>query len=240
VLGEDEQLTSRHFVDLLFRVFARGTPALPANGMQALPEQLAQQLPAGSLRLDTEVTTLEGRTVRTAGDDLSAEAVVVATDPVTASRLAGIPSPAMRSLTTFYHRADESPAGRRLLHIDGDRNGPIVNTAVVSDVARTYCPKGALVASTVLGTDSGSSVVRAVQQQLSRIYGVETKRWKLVRTYRIPAALPAMLPPLQIRQPVDLGDGLFVAGDHRDTASIQGAIVSGRRTATAVAKRLGR
>jgi len=27
---------------------------------------------------------------------------------------------------------------------------------------------------------------------------------------------------------------LFVAGDHRDTASIQGALVSGRRAATAV------
>jgi predicted NAD/FAD-dependent oxidoreductase len=45
--------------------------------------------------------------------------------------------------------------------------------------------------------------------------------------------------PLEIRRPVDLGGGLFVAGDHRDTASIQGAMVSGRRTAQAVLNRLG-
>jgi len=56
----------------------------------------------------------------------------------------------------------------------------------------------------------------------------------------IPAAQPEQLPPLRVRQPVDLGDGLFVAGDHRDTASIQGALVSGRRAAVAVAARLGR
>jgi hypothetical protein len=31
-----------------------------------------------------------------------------------------------------------------------------------------------------------------------------------------------------------LGEGLFVCGDHRDTASIQGAMFSGGRTATAV------
>jgi len=37
-----------------------------------------------------------------------------------------------------------------------------------------------------------------------------------------------------LRQPVRLSDGLFIAGDHRDTASIQGALVSGRRAATAV------
>jgi hypothetical protein len=31
---------------------------------------------------------------------------------------------------------------------------------------------------------------------------------------------------------------VYVAGDHRDTASIQGALVSGRRVATAVARDL--
>ncbi|MCO1657096.1 FAD-dependent oxidoreductase [Pseudonocardia humida] len=37
-----------------------------------------------------------------------------------------------------------------------------------------------------------------------------------------------------MRGPVALGDGLFVAGDHRDTPSTQGALVSGRRAAEAV------
>jgi len=43
-----------------------------------------------------------------------------------------------------------------------------------------------------------------------------------------------MLPPLDVRQPVRLGEGVYVAGDYRDTASQQGALVSGRRAATAV------
>jgi hypothetical protein len=33
---------------------------------------------------------------------------------------------------------------------------------------------------------------------------------------------------------VDLGEGRFVCGDHRDTASLQGAMFSGGRTASAV------
>jgi hypothetical protein len=33
---------------------------------------------------------------------------------------------------------------------------------------------------------------------------------------------------------VHLGDHLYVAGDHRDTSSIQGALVSGRRAAEAL------
>jgi hypothetical protein len=47
-------------------------------------------------------------------------------------------------------------------------------------------------------------------------------------------ALPAQCAPLHHRRPVTVGSGLFVCGDHRDTASIQGALVSGRRGARAV------
>jgi|GEM_PF-4513427 len=43
-----------------------------------------------------------------------------------------------------------------------------------------------------------------------------------------------MPPPLHPRTAVSLGDGLFVCGDYRDTASIQGALVSGNRAAEAV------
>jgi len=45
--------------------------------------------------------------------------------------------------------------------------------------------------------------------------------------------------PLAARQPVALGEWLYLAGDHRDTASIQGAMVSGRRAANAVLRHLG-
>jgi hypothetical protein len=55
-----------------------------------------------------------------------------------------------------------------------------------------------------------------------------------VAEYPIEAALPAMPPPLRMRRPVRLGAGRYVCGDHRDTGSIQGALVSGRRAAEAV------
>ena len=78
-----------------------------------------------------------------------------------------------------------------------------------------------------------------MREHLAQLYGVGTRGWQHVATYPVPYALPAMVPPLQIRQPVALGEWLFVAGDHRDTASIQGAMVSGRRTADAALMHLG-
>ncbi|MFE2178939.1 FAD-dependent oxidoreductase, partial [Kitasatospora sp. NPDC059462] len=51
--------------------------------------------------------------------------------------------------------------------------------------------------------------------------------------------VPAMPPPHNTRRPVRLLAGLYVCGDHRDTSSVQGALVSGRRAAEAVARDLG-
>jgi hypothetical protein len=45
--------------------------------------------------------------------------------------------------------------------------------------------------------------------------------------------------PLDMRRPVRTPSGAYVAGDHRDTSSIQGALVSGRRAADAVLEDLG-
>ncbi|MBY0457892.1 MAG: FAD-dependent oxidoreductase, partial [Gemmataceae bacterium] len=59
--------------------------------------------------------------------------------------------------------------------------------------------------------------------------------------YRIPHALPAQgvgaLDPWE--RPVKWKPGLFVCGDHRDSASIDGAMTSGRRAAEEVAQELG-
>jgi phytoene dehydrogenase-like protein len=239
VLAEDGQESSRLFVDLLIRTFVRGTPALPSRGMQALPEQLAGRLPDGVVQLGCPALEIRSSGVRTAAGEVRGRAVVVAADGLRSAELTGLPAPRMRGLTTYYHHIAESPATRAMLHVDGERRGPVVNTAVVSDVAPSYCTRGALVATTVLGAHEDDRTERAMLAQLAYIYRVDTSEWNRVAVYSIPAALPAMTPPLDLRQPVDLGNGLFVCGDHRDTASIQGAIVSGRRTADAVQRSWG-
>lgn len=81
-------------------------------------------------------------------------------------------------------------------------------------------------------------LTKRVAEQLAGWFGSSTGDWTHLRTEVIPHGQPLQLPPLNPRQRVDLGDGLFVAGDHRDTASVQGATFSGERTAAAVLRRL--
>ncbi|HYY09860.1 MAG TPA: NAD(P)/FAD-dependent oxidoreductase, partial [Kineosporiaceae bacterium] len=240
VIGERDGSTSRRYVDLLLRSFALGRPSVPWEGVQAVPDQLAAMLPAGSVRTGTPVEAVVPGRVRTADAELAAPAVVVATDPATAGRLLDLPVPATRPLTTYWHVAEQPPTRAAELHVDGDARGPVVNSVVLSTTAPGYSPDDrALVASTVLGAAGDAATEAAVRAQLRYVYGADTSRWELLRTHALPTALTAMPPPLDVRRPVALGDGLFVAGDHRDSASSQGALVSGRRAADAVLEHLG-
>lgn len=47
-------------------------------------------------------------------------------------------------------------------------------------------------------------------------------------------------PPTDLSRPVRLGSGLYVCGDHRTTATLDGALKSGRLAAEAVLADLGK
>lgn len=243
VFLESELSTSRRFLDVVLKSFVRGTPGVPAKGMQRIPEQLATGL---DVRLGHRVVSASAHAVDVAdGDAHRAEAVIVATDPQTSSRLiADVDAPVGRSVTTWYFRPTCAPEdladGQAVLVLDGDGRGPLVNTVVLTHAAPDYAPAGsALVCASALGLRVGAADEKAAREHLEWLYGVPTKDWELIASYPIPYALPAMAVPFEFRRPVRTADGLYVAGDHRDTSSIQGALVSGRRAATAVLKDLG-
>lgn len=240
VLAEDDGSTSAAFVRLLVRSFLAGTPGVPAAGMAALPAQLAAGLP--DVRLGVRVRQVERVTggVRVHGDDgvTTARAVVVATDAWTAEQLVGVPAPAARGLVTHWWAADAPPTSVPAVVVDGRRRGPVVNAAVLSLVAPTYAPPGThLVQATCLLPTGTGPAEADVRRQAGEMLGADARGWRELTRHAIPQALPAQPPPLAVRRDVDLGDGVVVCGDHRDTASLQGALVSGRRAARVVLRR---
>jgi phytoene dehydrogenase-like protein len=241
VLLEDDGSTADDYVQLLVWMFARGVPGVPRAGMQALPEQLAGRLRTPA-RLDAPVERVDGTTVRAAGASYAARAVVVATGGPESAALTGAQPPRTKGVVTTWWAVDDAlPRTGGLPHVDGCPvpAGPVVNAAVVSDAAPSYAPRGrALVQASVLHGPGRDTSEPTARRHAGDLLGVDATRWEVVARHEVPHALPVQPAPYVGRRPVDLGDGLFVCGDHRDTGSIQGALVSGRRTAAAVRARL--
>ncbi|BFU46337.1 NAD(P)/FAD-dependent oxidoreductase [Krasilnikovia sp. MM14-A1004] len=243
VLADRALDTSSHVFAMVLRSFARGRLGVPAAGMAALPAAVAGPLPYPQLLIGARTLSVSPGLVVTDGGEIHARTIIVATDPATAaSLLPALPRPRMHGLTTYYFGTAEPPIGEPTLLIDGDRREIIANTVVVSNAAPEYAPPGrSLIAASVVGVSAPSGASEAVvRTELARIYGVPTDDWDLISIASVPEALPAApVPQGRLRKPVDLGDGLFVAGDHRDSPSIQGALAGGWRTAGAVLAMLG-
>lgn len=241
-LDRDLQASSRLF-DFLFRMFAEGPAALPAEGMEALPRQLAARLAPGTVQygLRAAAVTPEG-VVLDDGTTRAARAVVVATEAPEAARLLGMPlaPTAARQTACLYYAATTPPLAEPVLVLNGDGEGLVNNLCVLSNVAPSYAPPGqALVSATIVGLPlaTDDTLDTAVRVQLAEWFGAAVQGWRLLRLYRIPYALPEQAPPFLTppARPARLAPGRYVCGDHRHTASINGALASGRLAARTVA-----
>ncbi|MGW0703178.1 NAD(P)/FAD-dependent oxidoreductase [Streptomyces sp. NPDC002867] len=241
LLCDPELTTSSRCADLVLRGYARGRLCVPAGGASALPELLSAALPEGTVRTGTRVTDIATNRVTTEEHgEFRCRSVVVATEARTAAELLpGLRVPSFRPVTVVHHTAPEPPLTDPSLVLDADRVGPVSHTAVMSEVDPSRAPEGrALISSTVVG-GLPDDVDRQVRRHLATLYGTPTNDWDLLSVHHDAAGVPEMKPPHDLRRPVRVLAGLYVCGDHRDTATVQGALVSGRRAAHALLSDLG-
>jgi hypothetical protein len=166
--------------------------------------------------------------------------VIVATDGDTAARLLpGVEAPGWHAVTTFYYRARTTPLRSPTLLVDG-LDELLLTTSVVSEVNPGYAPDGSALIAASVPDRADPGLEEPVRRRLARVYGTDTRDWDLVATYALPKALPVFGPGAPLRRPVRIASGRYVCGDHRDTPSVQGALVSGQRAAAAAVADLTR
>jgi hypothetical protein len=65
-------------------------------------------------------------------------------------------------------------------------------------------------------------------------FGASVDDWELIKTYRIEYCQPNQEPPTSRDDEQEVSPFLYVAGDHTDSASLNGALRSGTRCAELV------
>jgi protoporphyrinogen oxidase len=235
---ENDLTTSSKMFEFVFSMFSQGFAALPADGMQAIPEQLVAKIPSDYIMLNTKVIGIGENYVEIdSGVKIESSAIVIATDGSEAGKLVkGFPNIETRAVSCFYYEVHEPPTKLPILMLNGEGKGLVNNVCVPSIVSSTYGNgKNHLVSVSVLGNpfQDNDAADRAVKKELKHWFGEDVATWRLLRLYRVVNALPDQPPSaLEVpRREVRFQKGLYVCGDHRDNASINGALESGRRTA---------
>ena len=246
----DRSLESSRFVfEFPFKMLSEGYATVPADGMAAIPNQLATSARAAGVRIERSTLvrsltpTAHGAPVETSSETVDARDVVVATDPAAASRLVDgvdIPTASRGCVTQYFSlptRQQLDTDGRLLLNVASPRPNHV---AVLSSVAPSYAPSGTrLLSATFLGTPEETDEVLAGEVSDALESWFPENRFddlELLRTDRIERAQLTQHPGFLSQRPgVDAPEGqVYLAGDYTRWSSIQGALESGYLAAETV------
>ncbi|MDB4793328.1 FAD-dependent oxidoreductase [bacterium] len=237
---ERELVTSHRMLHFVFRMMSLGDVALPEQGMQAIPDQLAEELPKDQLHLNAAVqkisndsTTLEN------GQVFRGSQVVLATPGNITAKLIGHHVPDFQSVKCLYYACEKPPTQEPILILNGG-DGPINNMSVPSLVACSYAPSNKHLVSISVLDDSNEeeSLQAAVIKQAKDWFGEQVDQWSHLETYDIKYAIPSQNAGRNLKTGhANWKNDLIICGDSIGHASIQSALESGLHAAELVMSR---
>ena len=204
-------ISSREY-RVALRMFVEGPIAVPALGMIAIANQLAERLPIGSLRLNAKVERLGHREVFVGDEAIRARAVVVATEGASAAHLLGEDVAAPRESATLFYSVNSAAIAEPIILLNGEGQGPANHVVSLGQ---------SMIAAGVVGSSADEGELdRQVRVQLAEWFGAAAD-WKLLRIARHSHAL--------LDRPVRVRPGLYACAGN----TLEHAFTSGFRAAQA-------
>mmetsp|Transcript_9058 Transcript_9058/g.33301 ORF Transcript_9058/g.33301 Transcript_9058/m.33301 type:complete len:492 (-) Transcript_9058:1451-2926(-) len=247
--------TSSRLLRFVFRMLATGSNCLPAKGIGAVSEQLASKLGGDTISYNSFVQSVacgedgSKQLLLKNGEQVRArKGIVIATEgPEAARLLADMDGETARDVAhskqkpvgtmCLYFAAPSPPRDGPMLWLNGTGRGLVNNCCSPSSVSSLYAPAGqALVSVSIVGVPEMSEreTEQKVREELSEWFGAEkVASWRMLKAYTIPYSQPGQAPPTNFAQDVRVEKGIYVCGDHRQSSTLDGAMVSGRRAADA-------
>ncbi len=231
--------TSARVLRFTFKMLATGKTVVPARGMGEIPKQLVAHLPLDAVRTNSPVGSLlrdrdRAVGVEAGGEEVEADAVVVATDALTAGRLTGaaLPEAAVGQVCVYY--AVEGISSGKKIVLNAEDGGFVNNTVEISNVSPLYAPRGQRLLSVVaLGGFElpDEKVYRRGVEDVTRWYpGADLEPLAI---YRVPYAQFSQPPGVHETLPENRTQtpGLVLAGEYTQDSSLNGSMLSGERAA---------
>ncbi|MDE2393594.1 MAG: FAD-dependent oxidoreductase [Cytophagales bacterium] len=208
--------------------FLYGNAAIPAGGMQAIPDQMASHLPAEKVKLNQEIIAISAKSITLkSGEIIEGDAVILAVDLPIAAKILGVQTPETLASKTVYFSAKKTEKEPALLRLVGEQH--LLHFTCLTDVNPELAPKGkALYSATSLQGSSEKEVKEALEKQLPGI------KLTLIQSFDIPHSLQKVEAYETVK---NAANGIVLAGDYLEFPSLQGALFSGRKAAEEILAR---
>lgn len=212
--------------------FITGKAAVPDTGMAELPAAIASKMRRDAIVLSKCAVEVSDNSVRFEdGDEVEHDYLVLAVKANEVQQILGSDITAeYRGVRSFYFATEREILNGATLKVAIDPKHPVTTSVVISQVSKSYAPKGVNLIS-VSSLDFEKSHVEVAEATAS-MYGLEGKDLSIVRSYFVDTALPTRYgqnSPFGLKQ--QYSKRIRIVGDYMASPSIDGAIKAGREAA---------
>jgi protoporphyrinogen oxidase len=246
-LDKSLAVDSRQFL-FVWGMLNQGQTVLPAEGMEAIPAQIAADIPRYLFRFGNKVQEIlrdaHGMPTGIKFDTtevIEASTVVVATEAKEARRLVGQEIDTdFKASTCLYFETPTPMVNGAYLVLNGSGSGIVNHVAPLTNASPGYAPAGKHLASvTILGNpaQSDAELAEIAKQELNQWAPEKgAYMWRFIRGYRIAEAQMLQQVGFSEHLPGNATNrsGLYWAGEFTQNSSIDGAIRSGLDAAALV------
>lgn len=219
--------TDTNFFLKIFKKFAFGTASLPSHGMKMLPKEIIKKYHL-DINYNYELKNIESQKAIFVNDiEEHFDKIVLAMPINNLKEITNINIEAENNFNkTAYVKSSKKVLNKAIMLVADDEY-KINSIQCLSNISKNYSPDSKHLYSISSLEDIDDDMLVSEFKSITKL---EDKDIKLIKSYTINEALPAMSEELENR------DNIYFCGDWKCEASIDGAIKSGRLCAEEINK----
>lgn len=233
--------TSSRMFEFVYKMFGDGLAAIPKSGIQAISNQLKDQLKSTEIILKSPVKEVKNNKIIVSnGDEIESNFIIIATE---ASQLiANLKKQEIdwKSCDTLYFEAKNRVIRKPLIGLVSEKEALINNIFYHTSVSTENTSKNELLSVSIVKKHSLSEkeLIKQVEKELEEYCKITDLHF--LKRYHIKKALPK-LTNLQYElssTETQLNSSIFLAGDQLLNGSLNAAMIAGERAALGIIKTL--
>jgi protoporphyrinogen oxidase len=233
--------TSSRMFEFVYKMFGDGLAVIPRNGIQAIPNQLKENLKNTNFKFNSPVKEVKDKSILLEnGNTLESHITIIATEASSLISNLKNQETIWKNCDTLYFETEKRAFNKPLIGLITDENTIINNIFYPTSVATSNTTTKELLSVTVVKTHqlNEAELIENVVNELETYCNI--KHVTFLKRYKINKALP-QLTNLQYEissTETKLKSTLFLAGDQQLNGSLNAAIISGERAALGVIQAL--